>query len=112
VFNTMLMSVSERTREIGLLLALGWRRRTVMQLIFGEAVLLALAGGIVGIGLGLGLIWGLEHLEVMRGKIDAVVSLPFLLAALALSVVLGVGGSLYPALRAARLRPAQALRRE
>jgi len=112
VFNTMLMSISERTREIGLLLALGWQRRTVVRLIVGEALMLSLAGGIVGIALGFGLTWGLEHLELMRGKIDAVFSGGFLLVVLSLSGILGVCGGLYPALKAARLQPSQALRQE
>jgi len=112
VFNTMLMSINERTREIGILLALGWQRRTVMKLVFTESVALTLAGGCLGILLGLGLAWGLEHLEVMRGKIDAVFSAGFLLAVMALSVLLGIGGGIYPAIKAARLRPAHALRQE
>jgi putative ABC transport system permease protein len=112
VFNTMLMSINERTREIGLLLALGWQRRTVMQLIFGEAVILTLAGGIAGILLGIGIAVGLEHIELMRGKIDAVFSLPFLCSVLGLSVLLGVLGGIYPAIKAANLQPSQALRQE
>jgi putative ABC transport system permease protein len=112
VFNTMLMSINERTREIGVLLALGWQRRTVMKLIFGEAVILTLIGGCCGIVLGIGITAGLEHLELLRGKIDAVFSGPFLLAVLGLSVILGISGGIYPALKAARLLPSQALRQE
>lgn len=112
VFNTMLMSVNERTKEIGILLALGWQRRTIMQLVFSESVILTLAGGVVGILLGIASTWGLEHLELMRGKIDAVFSAPFLLAVLGLSVLLGIGGGIFPALKAARLLPSQALRQE
>ena len=112
VFNTMLMSISERTREIGLLLALGWQRNTIIKLIVSESVLLTLAGGCIGIVVGLGITWGLEHLELMRGKIDAVFSVPFLFATLALSVALGICGSLYPAFKAARLLPSHALRQE
>jgi putative ABC transport system permease protein len=112
VFNTMLMSINERTREIGILLAVGWQRLTVMKLIFCEAVILTLAGGAVGIVLGIAITWGLEHLELMRGKIDAVFTAPFLLAVLGLSVVLGIAGGLYPALKAARLLPSHALRQE
>ncbi|HEX5338302.1 MAG TPA: ABC transporter permease [Gallionella sp.] len=112
VFNTMLMSVNERTREIGILLALGWQRRTVMKLVFGEAAIITLAGGMAGIVLGIGITWGLEHLELMRGKIDAVFSLPFLLGVLGLSVLLGICGGAYPAFKAARLLPSQALKQE
>lgn len=112
VFNTMLMSISERTREIGLLLALGWQRKTIIKLVVSESVLLTLAGGCIGILLGIGITWGLEHLELMRGKIDAVFSVTFLFATLALSVALGIFGGLYPAFKAARLLPSHALRQE
>lgn len=112
VFNTMLMSVSERTREIGLLLALGWQRRTVVQLIVTESALLCSAGGLFGILLGVGITFGLEHIELMRGKINAIFSPAFLLGVIGLSVFLGLVGGLLPALKAARLRPSIALRQE
>jgi len=112
VFNTMLMSINERTKEIGILLALGWQRRTIIQLVFCESLFLTLAGGMVGILLGVTLTWGLEHIELMRGKIDAVFSLPFMFGVLALSVLLGLAGGLYPALKASRLLPSHALRQE
>jgi len=112
VFNTMLMSISERTREIGLLQAVGWSRGLIARLVIAESTLLSFAGGLAGIALGVGLTFGLEHLELMRGKIDAVFSLPFYGGVAALSVLLGIGGGLYPAFKAARLQPSQALRQE
>jgi putative ABC transport system permease protein len=112
VFNTMLMSISERTREIGVLLALGWQRGTIMKLIVSESIILSLVGGAIGILLGVGITWGLEHIELMRGKIDAIFSLPFFFAVLGLSVLLGILGGLYPAIKAARLLPSNALRHE
>ncbi len=112
VFNTMLMSINERTQEIGILLALGWQRRTLMKLIFVESSILTLVSGVAGIVIGVALTWGLEHVELMQGKIEAVFSLSFLLAVLALSVVLGICGGLYPALKAARMLPSHALRQE
>ncbi|MDD2721953.1 MAG: ABC transporter permease [Gallionella sp.] len=112
VFNTLLMSINERTKEIGILLALGWQRRTIIQLVFSEALLLTLAGGMAGIVVGVALTFGLEHIELMRGKIDAVFSVPFLFAVLGLSVLLGIAGGLYPALKASRLLPSHALRQE
>lgn len=112
VFNTMLMSVSERVREIGLLLALGWERRTVVLLFCLESALQSLAGGVLGIVAGIAVSTLLEHLELMRGKIEAVYSLPFFGLVLGLSLLLGLAGGLYPALKASRLRPAQALRYE
>lgn len=112
VFNTMLMSINERTREIGILLALGWQRRTIIKLIISESMILTLLGGAIGVVLGIAITWGLEHLELMRGKIDAVFSTPFLFAVLGLSVLLGICGGLYPAIKAARLLPSHALRQE
>jgi putative ABC transport system permease protein len=112
VFNTMLMSVNERTREIGILLALGWHRRTVIQLVCGEAALLTLAGGIAGVLVGVGLTWQLEHLDLLRGKIDANFPLSFLMTMPLLAMLVGTVGGLYPALKASRLTPAHALRQE
>lgn len=112
VFNTMLMSVNERTCEIGILLALGWHRRTVIQLVCGEAALLTLAGGIAGVLVGVGLTWQLEHLDLLRGKIDANFPLSFLLTMPLMAMLVGTVGGLYPALKASRLTPAHALRQE
>jgi putative ABC transport system permease protein len=112
VFNSMLMSVNERTREVGVLQALGWRRRTVMRLVVGEALILTLAGGLCGVALGMGAAIGLEHLDVMRGKFDAVFSPLFVPAVIALCALLGVAGGLVPAWKAARMLPAHALRHE
>jgi putative ABC transport system permease protein len=112
VFNTMLMSINERTKEIGVLLALGWQRRTIMKLICGESIILTLAGGFLGILVGVAITLGLEHLDLMRGKIDAVFSGQFLVVVLGLSVTLGLAGGIYPALKAANLLPSHALRQE
>lgn len=112
VFNTMLMSINERTREIGILLALGWQRGTIMKLVFSEAVILSLIGGLAGIVIGVGIAFGLEHIELMRGKIDAIFSIPFFASVLGLSVLLGILGGFYPAFKASRLLPSVALRHE
>ncbi len=112
VFNTMLMSVNERTREIGILQALGWQRRTVVRLVVGEAMLLTFCGGLAGLAIGCVGTLGLEHLDLMRGKIDAVFPAWFCLLVVALAVALGFAGGLFPALKAARMLPARALRHE
>lgn len=112
VFNTMLMSVNERTREIGVLLAVGWRRRRVVWLVLLESIAVSAAGGLLGIALGALGVLGLEQMVLLRGKIDGVFTPGLLVAALGLSVGLGAIGGIYPALRASRLAPNAALRHE
>ncbi len=111
VLNTMLMSVSERTREIGMLLALGWSRMKVMRMVLAEGVVVSALGGALGIGFGVLLVgavsrW-LQELPITSGHDAALFA-----QALALAVGLGVVGSLLPASRAARLSPVEALRHE
>lgn len=112
VFNTMLMSISERTKEIGVLMALGWNRQAILKLVCAESALLAGAGGIVGILLGTGMAGFISRMDLVRGKIEPIISLPFLVLVLVFSTVLGVLGGVYPARKAANLSPAQALRQE
>jgi putative ABC transport system permease protein len=112
VLNTMLMSVNERKREIGILLAIGWRPSTVMKLVLGESALLSLAGGVVGVFGGIAFTVALEHLDLLRGKIDAEFHLAFLLAVLGMSCALGIAGGLYPSIRAARQLPSRVLREQ
>lgn len=112
VTNTMLMSVFERTHEIGILLAIGWKRERVLRLILGESVALSLAGGAVGIALGFLAVKLVQATPWIRGKIEGDISLPMLGLALGIAVVLGVLGGLYPAYCGSRHHPSEALRRE
>lgn len=112
VANTVLMSVFERTREIGILLAIGWKRRRVMMMILIESMGLSLLGGVCGIVVGLVVVWGLEQTAIMRGKLEADLSPGLFLMALGVALGLGVVGGLYPAWRASRLQPGEALRAE
>ena len=112
IFNSMLMSINERTREVGILLALGWSPRTIIRLIFTEAALLSATGGVVGTILGVGLVLLLEHAEILKGKINAIISMPFLISVIVVTAIVGVCGGLDPAIKAARMLPAKALRYE
>lgn len=108
IMNIMLVSVTERTREIGLRLALGARRRDVRNQFLLEAVMLCLLGGVLGVAAGVGaamLVAGLAGWPVFLG-LDA------LLLALGFAAAVGVFFGWYPAAKAARLDPVQALRAE
>jgi ABC-type antimicrobial peptide transport system permease subunit len=110
--NTMVMSVLERTREIGVLRALGWRKRRVLWMILRESVGLSLLGGVVGIVTGIGVIALLNSNSIMAGFVESRFSLNLLLQSLIVAVILGAIGGIYPAWRASRMRPVEALRYE
>jgi ABC-type antimicrobial peptide transport system permease subunit len=112
MLNTMLMSVLERTREIGVLRALGWRRRQVVGMILREALALGLVGGVCGIALGAILGWSLGLIPGIGGMIAPAYSLQLLGEVLAVAIVTGLLGGLYPAWRATRMQPVEALRYE
>jgi ABC-type antimicrobial peptide transport system permease subunit len=112
VLNTMLMSVFERTREIGVLRALGWRRGAVMTMILREAMLLGLLGGMVGVAISFGLIKLMKLSAALGSWVDPVWSWEIFARAFLLSILLGALGGLYPAYRATRLQPVEALRYE
>jgi putative ABC transport system permease protein len=112
VLNTMMMTVFERTREIGILRALGWKRPRVLSLVLGEATTLGLVGALLGAAVGFA---GVKMLaRVPMGSIFVTSDLPP--GVLGIGIVLGLGlsllGGLYPALRAAALDPTEALRHE
>lgn len=112
VLNTMLMSVFERTREIGVLRALGWRRRRILGLILREALTLGLLGGTIGIGAAFA-IMKLLSLVPWVGEVLKVNWEPdMFLRAILIALMLGLIGGLYPAWRATRLQPVEALRYE
>jgi putative ABC transport system permease protein len=108
IMNIMLVAVSERTREIGLRLAIGARRRDILMQFLAEAVALSGAGGLIGIALGIStanIIARINHWPVM-------VSPGAVLIALTFSAGVGIFFGFYPAWRAARLNPIESLRRE
>jgi len=112
VMNTMLMVVFERTREIGALRAMGWSRWRVLGLILREAGLLGALGGGIGIGVAFGLLFLLGQIPLYGNIITPRWSLEIFSRALVVAVTLGLVGGLYPALRATRMQPVEALQYE
>ena len=108
VMNIMLVSVSERTREIGVCMAVGARQRDIMQQFLIEAVLVCLLGGALGVALSL----GLGVLVAKLASFNMVYSLSSIVAAFACSTLVGVLFGYLPARNAARLDPVVALSRE
>ena len=106
VMNIMLVSVTERTREIGVRMAVGARRGDILQQFLIESVLVCLLGGVLGIVVALGL--GLA-MELARVGFNLVFSFASILAAFACSSAIGVGFGFLPARRAAQLDPVEAL---
>jgi ABC-type antimicrobial peptide transport system permease subunit len=108
IMNIMLVSVTERTREIGLRKALGARRRDIMVQMLTESVVLSVFGGVVGTILGGAIALGISRLTPIPASIQVwSVALGIVITAL-----VGLFFGLYPANRAARLDPIEALRRE
>jgi len=112
MLNTMVMSVYERTREIGTLRALGWSRWAVLGKFISEALSLSLTGGALGLLVGLGLVELVRLAPAGRLLVGTAFTPMLLLRALGLAIVLGLIGGFYPAWRASRLMPAEALRYE
>jgi ABC-type antimicrobial peptide transport system permease subunit len=109
MMNTVFMSVFERTREIGVLRALGWRKVRVLLMVMKESLVLSALGGVVGILLGIGL-GGLFPL--LLAMLVPVYSVELMVRALVLALVLGAIAAAYPAWWASRLDPLEALRYE
>ena len=110
IMNIMLVSVTERTREIGLRKAVGARRRDILLQFLTEAILITMLGGVLGTGAGIALASTINVLS--GGAVRAAVGLDTVLLAVGVSAAVGLFFGLYPAWRAARLDPIVALRAE
>ena len=108
IMNIMLASVTERTREIGIRRALGATRSDIILQFLAEALLLSLAGGMVGVGLGVGIPKVVTHFA----GLTTIIQSNSLILAFGISLLTGVVFGIYPAMRAAALSPIEALRHE
>jgi ABC-type antimicrobial peptide transport system permease subunit len=112
VLNTMLMAVFERTREIGVLRALGWRRLSVLGLVLQESLYVGLMGGVTGILIAFGLVYLAGNLPMVGDAFQAEFTWQVFARAILIALLLGVIGGLYPAYRATQLQPVEALHYE
>jgi putative ABC transport system permease protein len=108
IMNIMLVSVTERTREIGIRIAIGAKKREIRKQFLIESILISFLGGSIGIGLGV----LISRAASQMGGLDTVVSLQSVLLAFGFSVGIGIFFGLYPAIKASNLNPIDALRYE
>ncbi|MCD7841663.1 MAG: ABC transporter permease [Lachnospiraceae bacterium] len=108
VMNVMMMTVTERTSEIGLKKAIGAKKRAILGQFLTESVVLTSLGGILGVGAGIGISYFIYNLS----GIPVAISIPASVIAVAFSMLIGILFGLFPSMKAANLNPIEALRRE
>ncbi len=112
IINTMSTAVLERRKEIGILLAIGWRKYRIIELVILESAIYGLLGGIIGIILGCAMTGSLINAPAVQGFISMVPDNMFIAKALCLSVLVGVVAGIYPAIKAVSIEPIDVLRYE
>jgi putative ABC transport system permease protein len=112
IMNIMLVSVTERTREIGIRKAVGAKRRDILMQFLLEAAALSFVGGGIGIAGGWLLAFGISRIDLGGMKIAAAVTPDIVILAVSVSIFIGLASGVYPAMRAARLNPIDALHYE
>ncbi len=112
VANTMIMSVFTRIREIAILRVNGFSHAQIAAMIFGESAVVASIGAVTGLVLGTAALYALKLVPALDGYVDVSLRPAVLVIVLALALVTGIAGALYPALYAMRIRAVEALRFE
>jgi putative ABC transport system permease protein len=112
IMNIMLVSVTERTREIGIRKSVGAKRRDILLQFLVESALLSLVGGGLGVLIGLGVSRLVSGIDLGGQVIQTVMSADIIIMAVSVSAAIGIVFGMYPAYRAARLNPIDALRYE
>lgn len=111
IINTMLTSVMERTREIGVLKAVGWSNRRILLMIMGESIVITLVSAVVGSICGV-IIVELGSIYGLIGGVQPIFNITTFLSAFVVAFIVGIIGGVYPASRAIKLPPTEALRYE
>ena len=110
VINTMMMTVFERTREIGVLKSVGWSKKRILSMIMGESIVLTIISGIIGSILGVLAVFIL--FKVNGDNMTLIFNINIFIKAFLVALSVGIIGGLYPAIKASRLSPTEALRYE
>ncbi len=112
IMNIMLVSVTERTREIGIRKAVGARRKDILTQFLVEASVVSILGGLIGMGIGMGLARALDGVQLNGSPLKTLVTPDAVILAVTVSAAVGLFFGIYPASRAAALRPIEALHYE
>ena len=108
----MIMSVFERTAEMGILHGVGWQRRRIVMLVLCESILLSLVGSVLGAAWAMCLVALISQLPLVVGLIPGMISWSVIVQGLCLGLLVGSLAGIYPAIRAARMTPTEAIRHD